>query len=118
MKYIFLILSISMTLQMSAVSSQYTCMKLQTNNFQQKENDEPKTIRYDYLSAGSGVLGLILAFIPFLSIIGILLGVAAVILGIIAFRKKQKSRWSWIGLIAGGLTILAFLGVIGLILFF
>lgn len=114
MKYIFLLLSLSMTLQMSAVSSAFMPMEQQTYT---EQNDE-KTIRYDYLSAGSGVLGLALAFVPFLSIVGIILGVAAIVFSIIAFRKKQKSRWAWIGLIAGGLTIVAFLGVIGLILFF
>lgn len=114
MRYIILLLSLSMTLQMSAVSIAFKPMEQQTYT---EQNDE-KTIRYDYLSAGSGVLGLVLAFVPFLSIVGILLGLAAVVLSIIAFRKKQKSRWAWIGLITGSLTIAAFLGIIGLILFF
>lgn len=117
MRYIFLILSVSMTLQLSAVSSEYIPTPTQTT-IQKKQKKDSEMIRYDYLSAGSGILSLALAFIPFLSIIGIILGIAAVVLGIIAFRKKQKSRWSWIGLIAGGLTIIAFLGVVGLILFF
>lgn len=115
MKYIFLLLTLSITVQVSAVTKAYP---MEQTHIEQQENDEPKTIRYDYLSTISGVLGLGLAFVPILSIIGILLGFTAIIFGIIAFRKKQKSRWAWIGLIAGGLTIIAFLGVIGLILFF
>lgn len=117
MKYILLLLTLSMTLQITAATNEYY-LPMKQSNIQENQNDEPKTIRWDYLSAGSGILGLALAFIPFLSIIGILLSIAAIAFSIMAFRKKQKNKWSWIGLIAGGLTVLVFLGVIGLMTFF
>lgn len=116
MKYIFLLFSLLATLQLSAATHTFTPIKKQIK--MEEAFDDAKTIRYDYLSAGSGILGLVLAFMPFLSIVGVILGIAAIVFSIIAFRKKQKSRWLWLGLIAGSLTILAFLGVIGLVLFF
>lgn len=79
---------------------------------------EDRNIPWALISAGSGVLGLILAFTPYLSVLGVLLGAAAVVFSILAFRKKRRKRWAWLGMITGGLTVLAFLGVVGLIAFF
>jgi hypothetical protein len=55
-----------------------------------------------------GLVGFLLAWIPFVGIVGFLAGLAAVILGFIA-RAKEKSapKWMWIvGLIAGFVAIL------------
>lgn len=115
MKYLFLLWSFTITLQASAVC---TAASFEQQVVTEKRVKDDKVIRYDYLSAGSGILGIALIFLPYLSLIGLILGVAAVVFSWIAFRKKQKSRWSWIGLIAGGLTVVALLGVLGVIIFF
>lgn len=55
-----------------------------------------------------GLIGFLLAWIPFVGIVGFLAGLAAVILGFIA-RAKEKSapKWMWIvGLVAGFIAIL------------
>lgn len=115
MKYIFLLISLTMTLQLSAVNIDYSVVP-QIAMKQIKK--VPKEIRYDYLAATSGILGLALVFLPIVSIVGILLGLGAIVFSIIAFKKQQKSRWRWIGLVAGSLTLIVFLGVVGLLLFF
>ena len=115
MKYIFLLLSFTITLQTSAVC---TATSFEQQVFTEKKVKDNNGIRYDYLAGASGILGIALIFLPYLSLIGLILGVAAVVFSWVAFRKKQKSRWSWIGLIAGGLTIVALLGVLGIIIFF
>ncbi|MEM7656410.1 MAG: hypothetical protein AAF399_09810 [Bacteroidota bacterium] len=80
--------------------------------------EQTTNFRWDLLAAGSGVLGLVLAFVPVVSLIGVGLGIVAVGASILAFRKQQRKRWAWLGMITGGLTMLAFLSVIGLIAFF
>jgi hypothetical protein len=55
-----------------------------------------------------GLVGFLLAWIPFVGIVGFLAGLAAVILGFIA-KSKEKSapKWMWIvGLFAGFVAIL------------
>ena len=105
-----------MTLNMSAVSSEYPYQREQIKF--EKYQKVKKIIRSDHLAAISGILGLALAFVPVISILGILLGFAAIGFSIVAFKRKQKSPWLWVGLIAGAVTIVAFLSIIGLMTFF
>ncbi|MEO6943823.1 MAG: hypothetical protein ABI053_03835 [Lacisediminihabitans sp.] len=55
-----------------------------------------------------GLVGFLLAWIPFVGIVGFLAGLAAVILGFIAKAKeKMAPKWMWIvGLVAGFIAIL------------
>jgi hypothetical protein len=69
-----------------------------------------------WLPLGLGILGLALIFIPYISIIGLIAGVAAVITGFL-FRKKYPKTARW-GIWLGGICIVAFLAVLGLVLFF
>ena len=85
-------------------------------------NEEHKTmdseLRWDIMSATSGIAGLVLIFMPYISIIGLLFCIASIVLGFKARKKKQKKLWIRLGFFSGGLGLLAFLGVLGLILFF
>jgi cytochrome bd-type quinol oxidase subunit 2 len=77
-----------------------------------------KNIQWDIISAATGGAGLIMAFVPYLSILGIGLCVVGLVLGFIAKRKKQRKRWYRIGIFCGSLGIVALLGVLGLMAFF
>lgn len=103
-------ISLFLSLQVTTVQA-YTMMP---TNSQHTE----KNIQWDIISAASGASGLVLAFVPYLSILGIGLCVVALVLGIIAKRKKQRKRWYRIGIICGSLGIVALLGVLGLMTFF
>jgi hypothetical protein len=117
MKNIAFLLLILTVLSLSA-SRQNQLIVEKESTSQSKYHEGEDEIRWDYFSAISGVVGLGIAFIPYLSLIGVLLGVSAVVFSILAFRKKQKKRWALLGMITGGLTILALFTVIGLITFF
>lgn len=117
MKILATLLFCMMTLSLAAASSQEE-PSLSARHSQPRRPIESPVIPWAYLSAASGVVGLILAFVPYLSLLGILLGAAAVVFSLLAFRKKQRKRWAWLGMITGGLTVLAFVGVLGLLAFF
>jgi len=81
-------------------------------------NQTEKKIQWDVISAATGASGLIMAFLPYVSIIGIGFCAIALVLGIIAKRKKQRKLWYRIGIICGSLGVVALLGVLGLMTFF
>lgn len=69
-----------------------------------------------WLPLGLGILGIGLVFIPYLSLVGLICGVLSLLAGLLLRKKYPKmARW---GIWLGGLCVLAFLGVLGLILFF
>src|SRR5690625_2306480 len=51
----------------------------------------------------TGIVGLLLGWVP---ILGLLIGIAAIILGILALRKRQSKPMSWVGIVAGALSAL------------
>ncbi|MEM8887460.1 MAG: hypothetical protein AAGD28_05695 [Bacteroidota bacterium] len=75
-------------------------------------------IPWDFLSAFTGILGLILSFIPYLSLGGIIMGLLAIFLGIKAFRSKQKKFLAGLGMLAGSLSILSLILILLLLIFF
>ncbi len=79
---------------------------------------EASAFQWDLLAAISGIAGLLLIFLPYVSILGLLLCVLSFVFGIKARRKGGRKLWIWLGFVSGGLGLLAFLGVVGLILFF
>lgn len=79
---------------------------------------EDTTMQWDVLAATSGIVGLALIFLPYVSIVGLLLCITSIILGVKAKRKGQRKLWIWLGFLSGGLGLLTFLGVLGLIFFF
>lgn len=92
---------------------------MSVNNISIKPKHANKqSIRWDYFSGISGAVGLIMAFIPYLSLFGVLSSTIAVGFSILAFQKKQKSPWVWLGLITSSLTLLALFIVLGLVIFF
>jgi len=64
-------------------------------------------IRWDYLSATIGILGLIFSFIPYLSLGGIVMGLSAIFLGIKAIKSKQNKFRAGLGILSGSLSILS-----------
>lgn len=101
--------------------------KSETTAFSNKKNNtlksmvtKPKTqTKMDikkWLPLGLGVVGLAFIFLPYLSIIGLIAGIAAVVTGFL-FRKEYPKTARW-GILLGGICVVAFLAVLGLVLFF
>lgn len=81
-----------------------------------KDNELEEKSWEKWLPLGLGLVGLGLVFIPYLSLIGLLAGVLALISGLLLRKKYPKTaRW---GIWLGGFCVVAFLSVLGLILFF
>ncbi|NJN78494.1 MAG: hypothetical protein HC803_09355 [Saprospiraceae bacterium] len=95
-------------------------VSFEVRHFPKSSIDSSKTVeKMDFkkwLPLGLGVLGIALIFIPYLSIIGLIAGVLAIVSGFL-FRKKYPKTARW-GIWLGGFCVVAFLGVLGLILFF
>ncbi|MGO1539537.1 MAG: hypothetical protein ACTHZ9_08765 [Leucobacter sp.] len=82
---------------------------------------QPNTLAPKVLSAlslGSGVIGLVFLLVFFFSMVGAsfltvaaILGVLAIILGIVALAKRQSKGLALTGLILGAVTTLLALGV-------
>lgn len=62
-----------------------------------------------------GISALVLAFVPFIGLLSFLLAPAAIVLGIIAFVKRQGRGQGLAGAITGGVSLLVIIG--GVILF-
>ena len=82
-------------------------------------DEEPEYDYWGYIAAGAGILGLLLITLPYVSIIGLILGAGALVTGIF-FRKRIKRRkWlATVGIVAGALCLGLFSAVVGLVLFF
>ena len=119
MKYILLLFTLSISLQLSAASEVYTAADSLILSETISEEDNP--IPLHYFAAASGVLGIIFVLIPFLAPLGVLFAIAGLAFSFINIfrRKRQKKHWmTWVGLITSSLTILVFLGVLFVIYFF
>ena len=87
---------------------------IEQSNIEEDEN----TLPWHIIAAGSGLVGLIITFVPYLSLVGVLLCGFAIVAGIIGRRKKLNKRLSNLGILLGSLGLVVLLGVIGLVLFF
>lgn len=66
------------------------------------------------LSLIFSVVGLALLFVPVISFLGLVLGIAGFVLGLVAFKKEGVNVKNILGVVFGGLMILLFL--VGIIL--
>ena len=83
-----------------------------------KEQEAKQTLPWDKLATSAGAVGLIITFVPYLSLFGILLCGFAIVTGIVGRKKKLNKRLSNLGICLGSLGLAALLGVIALIIFF
>lgn len=95
-----------------------TDISIQPNIEQSKVEEAENTLPWHLIAAGSGLVGLIITFVPYLSLTGVLLCGFAIVAGIIGRRKKLNKRLSNLGILLGSLGLVVLLGVIGLVLFF
>ena len=112
MKFLFVIL---LFLSTTTIYSQ--SIIIMPNQTKQVET-QTREIPWDIISATTGAVGLALTFIPYFSIIGLIFSGIAIFAGIISRRKKQKKILAKLGIIFGGLSFLALLGVMALMAFF
>lgn len=70
------------------------------------------------LAFGMALTGAILIWMPYVSLLGLLLGLAGWVTGYIAQKKGQKNPFSRIAIILGSLCFLYFAITLGLLLFF
>ena len=83
-----------------------------------KEQEAEKTLAWDKMATSAGGVGLILTFVPYWSLIGILLCGFAILAGIFGRKKKRNKRLAILGILLGSLGLAALLGVIALMTFF
>ena len=83
-----------------------------------KEQEAEKTLPWDKIATSAGAVGLIITFMPYLSLIGILLCGFAILAGIFGRKKKLNKWFSYLGILLGSIGLAALLGVIALITFF
>ena len=83
-----------------------------------KEQEAEKTLPWDIIATSAGAVGLIITFVPYLSLIGIFLCAFAIVAGIFGHKKKLNKRLSNLGISLGSLGLAALLGVITLMTFF
>lgn len=79
---------------------------------------QTRQIPWDIIATTTGAIGLVLTFIPYFSIIGLILSGIAIFAGIKSRRKKQKKILANLGIVLGGLSFLALFGVMALMAFF
>ena len=82
-----------------------------------KKQEVEKTLPWDKLATSTGTVGLIITFVPYLSLIGILLCGFAIVAGIVGRKKKLNIRFSNLGICLGSVGLAALLVVIALITF-
>jgi hypothetical protein len=82
------------------------------------EQETEKSLPWDIISISLGIIGLVLTFIPYLSIFGLLLCAIAILTGFIGRKKNIKKRLSNVGILLGSIGLIALITVIGLIRFF
>jgi len=85
---------------------------------QSREQETENTLPWDIIATSTGAVGLIITFVPYLSLIGVLLCGFAIVAGIFGRKKKLNKRLSTLGILLGSLGLTALLVVIGLITFF
>jgi len=83
-----------------------------------KEQETEKTLPWDTIATIAGAVGLILTFVPYWSLVGILLCGFAIVAGIVGRKKKLNKRLANLGILLGSLGLAALLGVIALMTFF
>jgi hypothetical protein len=115
MKGLFLILFISTIV---TTNSQAVSLTIQPTITYEIEQEEEKALPWGKIAASAGIVGVIMTFVPYLSIVGILLCGFALVAGIIGRKKRRNKRFATIGIWLGSLGLTAFLTVIGLIVFF
>ena len=72
----------------------------------------------DKIAFLSGVTGLVLLFTPYVSFVGLILCLVAVILGILSRKTSRRKIWRRLAIITGSLGLVLLLGIVGLIAFF
>ena len=77
-----------------------------------------KTLPWDKIATSTGAVGLIITFVPYLSLIGIMLCSCAIVAGIFGHKKKLNKRFSNLGILLGIIGLATLLGVITLMTFF
>lgn len=82
------------------------------------EITESPGIRFDLLALFAGIVGLLLLFLPYVSVAGLILCIAAIVLSIIAKKKNQRKLWRRLGWITGSIGVLSFLAVLALVTFY
>ena len=85
---------------------------------QTKKQKAKKTLPWDIIATSAGAVGLISTFVPYWSLIGILLCGFAIVAGIFGRKKKLNKRLSMLGILLGSLGLAALLCVIVLMNFF
>jgi hypothetical protein len=71
-----------------------------------------------WVAGGAALAGAAMIALPWLSLAGLLLGLAGLVLALLARRRGQKNIFSFLGLLLGGACAVYFLAVLGLLLFF
>jgi len=83
-----------------------------------KSQKKKRKINFTFgrLSLGLGILGALLIWQPYISILGLLCSLAAVVLGILGLKKEEHKKMSKWGIALGGLGIMYFLTIFVLVL--
>ncbi|MEO1413722.1 MAG: hypothetical protein AAFW00_00540 [Bacteroidota bacterium] len=85
----------------------------------QAQDEEPENDRWGFIAASAGILGLVLITLPYVSILGLILGVGGLMAGIFFRKRIKKRKWlATVGIVTGAICLSLFFAVAGLILFF
>ncbi|MEL6731176.1 MAG: hypothetical protein AAFP83_08550 [Bacteroidota bacterium] len=85
----------------------------------QVQDEEPENDRWGFIAASAGILGLVLITLPYVSILGLILGVGGLMAGIFFRKRMKKRKWlATVGIVTGAICLSLFFAVAGLILFF
>ena len=91
----------------------------QIANVYKVQDEEPENDRWGFIAAGAGLLGLALITLPYVSLLGLILGVGGLFAGIFFRKRIKKRKWlATLGIVTGAICLSLFFAVAGLILFF
>ncbi len=77
---------------------------------------DPKTL--SILAFVASLSGALIIALPYLSLLGLILGLGGLILGWMMRKRTEKKLWARLAIVLGGLCLLFFLAILGLVIFF
>jgi hypothetical protein len=88
-------------------------------------SSSPKEKKFDlkdvknqaFIAFGASLLGSLLILIPYVSLLGLALGVSGLVLGWMIRKKVEKKLWARLAITLGALCLLVFIATLVLVIF-